>query len=120
MTKNRYNDSFYFSQMRLEAYKTDRKLVTLISMLISIMIILSLAIGYFTIKNGAVHDISITYLGLDRNNNIIAIVRNQGNQVESFNATAYCNETAVDTESINKLQPNTDTTLTFHLDTSSL
>gem|GEM_PF-3033580 len=120
MTKNRYNDSFYFSQMRLEAYKTDRKLVTLISMLISIMIILSLAIGYFTIKNGAVHDISITYLGLDGNNNIIAIVRNQGNQVESFNATAYCNETAVDTESINKLQPNTDTTLTFHLDTSSL
>lgn len=46
--------------------------------------------------------------------------RNLGSEQESFNVTAYYADTAIDTQEVNNLASNTNTTLTFTWDTTGI
>jgi hypothetical protein len=93
------------------------------AMLVSMLVILSVAVGYFVIRSeysGAVHDVSIVYASVSKEDNIIVVTKNGGNRVENFNVTAYRNGTVIDTKAVTELQPGADATLTFLWNTTSL
>jgi len=52
--------------------------------------------------------------------NIDVTVRNKGWKTESFNVSAYYNETLIDTSPVLNLQPHTNATLSFSWDTDQL
>ena len=49
--------------------------------------------------------------------NITVVVINEGNTIETFNVTAYYNETAIETKTVIDLAPDANATLTFSWDT---
>ena len=92
--------------------------------LVSVLIILAVLIIILTMLNivawiGANHNVSVLY-AFYADNNIVAVVGNKGNRVESFNVTAYCNGTEIGRQTVTGLQPNVNTILNFSWDTKSL
>lgn len=68
----------------------------------------------------AVRDVAINNLSVSSNEvvegqiiNVYATVANQGNKTETFNVTAYHNETIITTQTVNSLSTQTQTILTF-------
>jgi hypothetical protein len=89
---------------------------------ISIVAILLVATIYFAVwifYLSPVHNVSVLYVDVNRDN-IGAIVENEGNQVEEFNVTAYCNGTMIETKSVTALLPGAHKELNFTWDAASL
>ena len=73
------------------------------------------------------HDIAITsvtpsttkaYVG--QTVDIDAVAKNEGTEIETFNVTAYYNDTAIQTQTVTSLAPNAETTLTFNWNTTDV
>jgi len=52
--------------------------------------------------------------------NITVVVKNEGTVAETFNVTAYCNTTAIGTQTVSNLAPDTSATLVFQWGLSGL
>jgi len=88
--------------------------------------------GYF--RNLAIRDLAIVDLILSRTQayekfelkgiefiiDITVIVRNGGDMTETFDLSTYYNDTLIGTQTVTDLDPNTNTTLTFHWNTTDL
>lgn len=80
---------------------------------------------YFTIL--VVHDVAVVNVELSsieivvgQTLTITVIVQNEGNQIETFNVTAYRNTTAIQTKTVTDLAPLNQTTLNFTWDTTGV
>lgn len=52
--------------------------------------------------------------------NIMVVLANEGNKTETFEVTAYRNETVIGSQTVSNLTKQTETTLTFNWDTTDL
>ena len=73
------------------------------------------------------HDVAIINVKASANEayqgwmiNVNVTAENQGEYAETFNVTAYCNETIIGTQTVTALAPDTSTTLTFIWNTTTV
>jgi hypothetical protein len=55
-----------------------------------------------------------------QNVNFHVVAKNEGTKTETFNITAYYNNTAIETKTVTNLEPNTETTITFIWNTTGV
>jgi PKD repeat protein len=74
-----------------------------------------------------VHDVAVVCAEVSPNEahigqiiNITIVAQNEGTAAETFNITAYFNDTAIQTQTVTNLPPANQTTLTFHWNTTSV
>ncbi len=74
-----------------------------------------------------IHDVSVlsvipssTFVYIGETVDINVIVKNYGIYAESFNITAFCNSTAIETLPVENLEPNAERTLLFHWNTQNI
>lgn len=88
---------------------------------VSVLIILTLALSFFVIKSElpvtpvsvAVHDVSIVSAVVTENYDTVVVAGNNGNQVENFSVTLYCNRTVIGNQTVTRLSPGAYENLTF-------
>lgn len=75
-----------------------------------------------TVRDVAVISVtpSVTEVYIDQVVNITVVAKNEGTATETFNVTAYYDETVIGTQNVTNLAPGTSTTLTFSWNTSGV
>ncbi|MGQ9459790.1 MAG: CARDB domain-containing protein [Candidatus Bathyarchaeaceae archaeon] len=83
--------------------------------------------GTVTISPAVVHDVAVvsvtpspTEVTAGESVSISVVVKNEGTQAETFNVTAYYDNTAIDTKTVTNLAAGSTTTLTFTWDTTDV